>query len=105
MNQKEKILKRIKRKVHEIDSTARIVLYGSYARNDYTENSDIDILILLDKGKITYSDEQRIKYPLYDIEFETGLIISPIVLSKADWNAQHSKTPFYNNLKREGLEL
>ena len=25
-----------------------VILYGSYARGDYTENSDIDIMVLLD---------------------------------------------------------
>jgi len=105
MIQKEEILKRIKQKVYETEPTAQVLLYGSYARGDYKENSDIDILILLKKEKISYSDELKIKYPLYDIEFETGLIISPIVLSKNDWDVRHSKTPFYLNVKTDGVEL
>jgi len=56
-------------------------LYGSYARGDNKINSDIDVLILIDKDKITFADARRVAYPLDDIEFETGKIISPLILS------------------------
>ena len=82
-----------------------MILYGSYARGTFTEQSDIDLLILLDKSKISRDDETKIKYPLYDIEFDTGLIISPIVLSKNEWESQHKITPFYENVMREGIVL
>jgi len=44
-------------------------------------NSDIDVLILIGKDKITSAHARRVAYPLYDIEFETGKIISPLILS------------------------
>jgi predicted nucleotidyltransferase len=84
---------------------ATVILYGSYARGDYNNDSDFDILILLDKTKVTREDEKRVKYPLYDIEFETGKIISPLVLSKKEWETQHKITPFYENVTKEGVVL
>ena len=48
-------------------------------------HSDIDLLILVDKDKIKLEDEERITYPLYDIEIETGVIINPIVYSQKLW--------------------
>jgi len=84
---------------------ATVILYGSHAREDFNEHSDLDILILLDKEKVTREDEKRIKYPLYDIEFDTGKIISPLVLSKHDWESKHRITPFYENVSRDGIEL
>lgn len=101
----EEVLKRIKQKVNEVAPTARVFLYGSYARGQQNKESDLDILILINKEKITYEDEVNIKYPIYDIEFETGIIISPILLSKVDWVSRHSKTPFYSNVNKEGIEL
>ena len=95
----------IKNSVKTIAPTATVILYGSYARGDNRDDSDIDLLILLDKDKITWQDEKKIKYPLYSIEFDTGKIISPMVLSKIDWEKRHRITPFYENVQHEGIIL
>jgi predicted nucleotidyltransferase len=80
-------------------------LYGSYARGDNHLGSDIDVLILMDKDKVTYDDEKKIKYPLYHIEYDTGILISPLVLSKNAWETLHKITPFYQNVIKEGVVL
>ena len=82
MIRKREILSRIKQIVNNTEPLATVILYGSFARGDNKKYSDIDILILVDKDKISYSDEKRIKYPLYDLEFDTGKIISPIVCNR-----------------------
>ena len=105
MNNKENIIKQIKAAVNRTAPDATLILYGSYARNDYTENSDLDLLVILEKEKITRKDEKRVKCPLYEIEFEMGTIISPMVFSKKDWETKHRKTPFYENVRREGEVL
>jgi uncharacterized protein len=105
MYKNKQILLRIKDVISKAEPKATVILYGSYARGHNNKYSDIDLLILVDSDKITYSDEQRIKYPLYDLEFETGKIISPMVLSRGEWENKHSVTPFYQNVKREGVQL
>lgn len=99
------ILDKIKNTVLCAAPTAEVILYGSYARGNYTPDSDIDILILLDTEKPTKEDIKRIQYPLYDIEFETGIIISPIVFSKKEWETKHKITPFYENIYKEGRQI
>ena len=105
MKIKNKIIIKIKEIVKTLEPDAQVILYGSYARGDYKKNSDIDILILLKKDKITISDEKRITYPLYDLEFDTGKIISPMLLSKKEWETKHFITPLFENIKNEGIEL
>lgn len=102
---KDDILSQIKKTVKEANPDAVVILFGSQARGVVNENSDFDVLILLDKEKITRDDEKNVKYPLYDIEYETGKIISPLVLSKKEWEQKHKITPFYLNIKREGILL
>jgi uncharacterized protein len=102
---KNHILQLIKKSVAETAPGAILILYGSYARGDYRSDSDIDLLVLLDKDKITNNDEIRIKYPLYHIETDTGIIISPLVFSKKVWETRHKITPFYKNVAREGIIL
>ena len=105
MLSKDVILTSIKQTIKSVDPSATIILYGSTARGDYRLDSDIDLLILIDKKVLSREDKKRIKYPLYDIEFETGKIISPLVLSKQDWEIRHRITPFYENISREGVQL
>ena len=105
MLSKSDILQSIKKTVKSIDPTATVILYGSAARGDVKPGSDIDLLILVDKENLSPLDKKRLKYPLYDIEFETGQIISPLVLSRSDWETRHRITPFYENVSREGVAL
>ena len=99
------LIDKIKKTVMTTDPKATVILYGSFAKGDNRPGSDIDLLILLDKEHITREDEKKITYPLYDIEFDTGQIISPLVLSKYDWERRHRITPFYENIKKDGLIL
>ncbi len=101
----KQVLRQIKETVQITDPHATLILYGSYARGDQHIASDIDLLILIDKKQVDREDEKKLKYPLYEIEFETGKIISPMVLSKNDWNTRHRGTPFYENVSREGQVL
>ena len=105
MKDNKNILFMIKNLVKSTEPDATIILYGSYARGDNRKDSDLDLLILLDKDKVTREDEKKVKYPLYDIELETAQIISPLVISKKDWETRHKITPFYDNILREGVIL
>ena len=99
------ILQLIKSTVKASDPEAKVVLFGSYARGDYNEESDIDLLILLNKDNITYADEVKISYPLYMVEIKTGVAISPMIYSKDFWENKHKVTPFYENVNQEGVVL
>lgn len=105
MDISNKILLKIKESIALTNPKAKVILYGSYARGDNKNDSDVDLLILLDEDTITREDEIKVKYPLYDIEFETGQIISPLVLSKKEWETKHKVTPFYENVNKEGVIL
>lgn len=86
----------------------KIILYGSYARGDYNESSDIDIMILtdLENGEI---EEYRTKIYdyAYDIEeannFEIWL--SPLIKNIDRFNYWNDTLPFYMNVQREGVVL
>jgi predicted nucleotidyltransferase len=78
----EDIILSIKNAIKSSAPEAVVILYGSFARGENRKDSDLDLLILIDKDKISFELEKKVKYPLYDIEFETGQIISPLVLNK-----------------------
>jgi predicted nucleotidyltransferase len=105
MTKSDHIIGLIRQSVTSTAPGATLILYGSYARSEQNQESDIDILILVDKANLSREDVKKIKYPLYDIEFETGVIISPIVLAKPEWESKHFITPFYEKIKNEGIIL
>lgn len=96
------LLKQIKRIIKGKYPLAKIYLYGSHSRGSSNDDSDWDLLILLDKDIITSGDETDITYPLFDLEFDTGEIISPMVYSEKEWNSKYKVTSFYKNVMREG---
>ena len=65
----------------------------------------MDILILIDTEKIEWKDSNKITNSLYDIEFDTGQIISPMVKSKREWYTKYKITPFFKNVASEGIVL
>ena len=105
MTNQQNVLDRIKRIVLERDPSAKVYLYGSRARGTMKPESDWDLLILLNKDKITAEVEKSVTSPLYDLEFEIGEVISPMIYSETDWNTRHRVTPFYSNVMKEGKLL
>ena len=105
MNLDSYLLQNIKKTVLSIEPTATVMLYGSCARNEENIHSDIDLLILIDQHSISPITKKNILNHLYQIEFETGKIISPMVVSRNFWEHQHRKNPFYENVCLEAKVL
>jgi len=99
------IIEKIKSTVAQTDSSAEIILFGSRARGDAKIDSDWDLLIIINKQKVTREIEQSFTHPIYDIELETGHAISTLVVAKKDWDTKFTVTPFYLNIKNEGIKL
>jgi len=99
------IVKQIKNMLRQINPTAKTILYGNEARGDARRDSDIDLLILIDKIKIPVDEEKEIIGQLSDLSLNTGVIISSIILPKSKWENRPFKTPFYINVMNEGIVL
>src|SRR4030042_994505 len=97
----QNIIKKIRQKVNELDSSAEVILYGSRARGDNKIDSDWDILILLNKKNVDKNTEQVFRHHLFDLELEIGVPISVYVYSKQDWEGKYSVTPLFNSIKKE----
>lgn len=102
---KEELLHKISLAVQQHDSDAEIYFYGSRARGNNKKNSDWDFLILVDENKVTNQIEDEFREYLYDIELETGQIISVLIYSKFDWNNKLKYSPLYKNISREGIRI
>lgn len=100
------IINEIKQAILGVELDAEIYLFGSRARGDYQEDSDWDLLILLD-GDINYRRKEKIIEALLDIEINHNLTINRIVINKEEWKTDRvlHVTPFFNNVNREAISL
>lgn len=83
---------------------SEIILFGSQARGDARENSDWDILVLLDKKRVSPADIDEVAYPLRELGWDFGETINTILFTKEEWNRDVA-SPFYQNVTREGITL
>ncbi len=86
----------------------KIILYGSYARGDFNESSDIDIMILTDlTDDEIYGYFVKVSDMAYDIEEENNFDIefSPLIKNIDKFNYWLEALPFYMNVQKEGVVL
>ena len=81
-----------------------VILYGSQARGDMREDSDWDVLVLLDKDRVALDDIDNIGYPIRELGWEIGEDINPVLYTKKEW-AGYRHTPFYKNVTEEGIRI
>jgi len=88
------------------DKLLDIKLYGSYARGDQEEYSDIDLLILLD---IDDADARKYLSPICSIASEIDLtfnvLLSPFICGKDQYDKLKDFPGFYSNIQGEGVSV
>lgn len=77
-----------------------LYLYGSRARGDYHEDSDWDLLLLLDKPKLEHDDFEKYSYPFVLMGWGFGEDIRPHAYTKDEWfNGPHAM--FYYHVEED----
>ena len=82
----------------------RVILFGSQARGDAREDSDWDLLVLLNKENKTFDDEDAYGYPFAEMGLKYKTYISVKIYTENDWKSR-KPTPFYKNVEQEGIMI
>lgn len=93
------------RRDFEIDAA---YLFGSRARGDHHEDSDIDIALVVPKPKkAIFGVAGELGGLAFDALLETGVLVSAVPISAQDWqNPENYNNPFFiESIKREGIPL
>jgi len=100
-----KIFSEIQALKRRILPNERVVLFGSQARGDANEDSDWDLLVLLNKEKRNYSEDyDNYAYPFAEIGLKYNKPISIQLFTAKDWERQKPSI-FYKNVEQEGVEI
>lgn len=80
-----------------------VILFGSYARGDYTKGSDIDLLMLLDGLDDPVAERDRYFTAICNLSLKYDTVVSVIPI---DYKTYHSrKTPLILNARKEGMRI
>ena len=84
----------------------KMILYGSYARGDFEQDSDMDIMILVDleDSEIEHHRKQ-LSWNTYDFNDAHNTDIKPITKNDAHFRKWLGVYPFYTNIQAEGVKL
>jgi predicted nucleotidyltransferase len=84
------------------DNVVSITLFGSRARGEGTEESDIDVLILLEESNL--ETDWRISEITADYMLEYDIPLSPIIFTEEEWSTNKKRGSFFvESVEKEGV--
>ncbi len=87
----------------KVSPEAKVILFGSRARDDARPDSDWDFLVLISENNLA-SEQEIINKVFQEVELLYGKGISLVVHSFEEWN-RRQQTPFYQEVQRDGIEI
>ena len=83
-----------------------VVLYDSYARGDFDDESDVDLMVRVrcDKEELTSLHGAFIKIAS-ELSLKYGVEVSVSLTDTATFNRYKHALPYYENVEREGVRI
>ncbi len=106
MNSRElKVLSRLKDSLASTLALHDLILFGSRARGDATADSDVDVLVVLN-GPVTREDREKVWECAWEIGFDAGMVIAPVVVSYESWtNGPEHESLLAIAIREEGIAV
>ena len=102
------ILSELINRIHPVfgNKLKKVILFGSYARGDFDNESDIDVMVMVDEEDSTlggYSD--FLTDILVDIDLKYDVVVAAILQSEKKFVKYQYAIPFYDNVARQGVVM
>jgi predicted nucleotidyltransferase len=100
-----RVLQDLRGSLQEIygDRLIHLILFGSHARQEATDDSDIDVMVVL-QDPVSPGDEIfRMSAVKTDLNLKHDVLISVIPISESDYQTRH--TPLLNTIYQEGIAM
>lgn len=88
------------------DDIEAIYLYGSYARGDFDEDSDIDFAAIV-KGERLDVQKKRwdVRNETVRMDLDLDIITSPTAIPSGEFEKYKHELPYYRNILKDGIRL
>lgn len=98
-----RLLAELKNGIAELydDRLKAVYVFGSYARGDYDEGSDLDVMIVLSDYEDYGEEIDRSGELISELALVYGISISRVIIKELQW--QKSDTPLLRNIRAEGV--
>ncbi len=105
LTEKEKTaLLELKKSIEQKYKLVVFKLFGSKVRGDFDSESDLDVLVVLEK--LDWKTEIEIFELCFEVGLKYDLLFSPIVYAKDEYESSLNKiTPFYLSVEKEGIAI
>ena len=88
------------------DSLVEVLLYGSHARGDYNEDSDIDLVAIVHGNRLELQKKLDLVWDVSsELELKYEIIISPTVIPHDEFKKYQKVLPYYRNISKEGVKI
>lgn len=107
-NQLENVLSVVSSQAKDLfrEKLDSVILFGSYARGDYDNESDIDIMILADISDVDVNIFTRQLYEkIFQYEIQNDCVLSLCIVPQDRFHKFKSILPFYRNVDKEGVKI
>ena len=104
MTMNRQIFKEIQMLKRRLLPNEKVILFGSQARGDAREDSDWDLLIVVNSDSTNLNDEIKYSYPFTKLGWIYNIDLNVLLYSKSDWG-KRDFTPFYKNVLNDGIEI
>ncbi|MDR3313431.1 MAG: nucleotidyltransferase domain-containing protein [Oscillospiraceae bacterium] len=104
----QNVLRETKREFRNMfgNSLVSVLLYGSYARGDYVEDSDVDVVALVDaEREVLQAQRPRLVRLSEAMDMQYSVLLSPSVIPYREFLKYQNDLPYYKNIAKEGVRL
>lgn len=107
-NQLNIVLKKISEIYKSVygEKLVRVILYGSYARGDFSNESDLDIVALVHGDRMQLQEQlKNVWDQTCDLELKYEIVLSPAVIPYEEFEKYKTDLPYYKNIADEGVNI
>lgn len=101
-----RVLRAVEKEMEKVfrERLKKIILFGSYSRGDFDENSDIDVMVLTDAPNPDRYDDLLLDVEV-DLSLAFDVVLSLFAENSASYEEARQYKPFLKAVHNEGIEI